>query len=99
MVPVTVTYMMSELSASSGSGRSYSSIFKFSVKDKIYRIRYRGKPYKEEGTQIEIYYAPDDPNVVYIPEIEKTKSKFFSAILLIYGFLFPVAALLVPLFA
>lgn len=99
-VLVTASYVMSQLCSSSDSGRSYRSIFEFSVKDKTYRVHCSGKPYKkEEGAQIELYYAPDDPSVVYVPELEKRKGMGLpSAILLIYGCLFPAAALLSPLF-
>lgn len=96
--PVTATYVMSEVLTSTDSRRSYYSIFQFSVKDKTYRVRYHGKPKIEKGAPIELYYAPDDPNIIYVPELRQSKGWIFSAILLIYGCIFPIFALLAPFF-
>lgn len=78
--------------------RSYHSIFEFSPQGRTSKIRYSGKFPGETGTQAELYYAPDDPAVVYIPEMENKLPKVFPAILFIIGIIFPLFALLAPLF-
>lgn len=98
-VHATATFEKLEtLSSNSEFQKSYYSILEFSVNERTYQVRYGGKINKEKGAQVEIYYAPHEPNIIYVPEIEAKKSKFFSAVLFIYGILFPLVALLAPLF-
>lgn len=96
--PAMAVFVKLEIGTQLKSGsRSYSSIFEFFANGTTHRVRYAGRLYKEEGAQVELYYAPDDPNVVYVPELEKAKSKFFPGILFLYGILFPLFGLLAPL--
>ncbi|MGL5437987.1 MAG: hypothetical protein ACRDBO_21840 [Lachnospiraceae bacterium] len=78
--------------------RHKNPIFEFSAQGMTCKVRYAGRFNNEKGTQAELYYAPDDPAVVYIPEMENAESKVGPAILFIYGIMFPLLGLLAPLF-
>lgn len=96
--PASATFIKCEICNSSEFGnRSYRSIFEFSAEGRRYRVSHGGKPDKEEGSQVELYYAPEDPSVIYIPELERKMDRFFFSVLLAFGILFPFMALLAPL--
>lgn len=96
---IAAAFLMLEVGTTSNSGqRSYHSVFEFSVEGKTYRVRYAGKCPKEKGAQVELYYAPEDPHVVYIPEMENRKDKLSPMILFAFGILFPIIGVFAPLF-
>ncbi len=86
------------VSMGSGSRSCYFPEYEFQVGQITYHVKSPGgfdRSYVKEGERVELYYAPDNPHVFYVPVMRK-HDKRWAALLCGVGILFPLAGLFAP---
>lgn len=81
-----------------GNRRNYFPQYEFQVKEKQYRAKYStgyGHSYVKTGQQVDLYYDPENPNLFYVPIIQK-HDKRWASLLCGVGVIYPLIGLLAP---
>lgn len=87
-----------KLRVGEGNSRSYFPQYEFQAGEKQYRVKSRtgyGRCYVETGQQVDLYYAPENPNLFYVPIIQK-HDKRWALLLCGMGVAYPLIGLFAP---
>ncbi len=87
-----------KLGIGEGNKRSYFPQYEFQAGEKQYRVKSPtgyGRSYVKTGQQIDLYYAPENPNLFYVPIMQK-HDKRWAFILCGVGVAYPLIGLLAP---
>lgn len=95
----TVIFVHSRINIGSGNKRIYRPEYEFQAGETMYRVVSPSgfsQSYVRQGEQVELYYAPDNPHVFYVPVMQKHDRRW-AMLLCGVGVLFPLAGLFAPL--
>lgn len=98
LVKAVVVTVDRRLGIGEGNKRSYFPQYEFEAGGKQYRVKSPtgyGRSYVETGQQIDLYYAPEKPDLFYVPIMQK-HDKRWALLLCGVGVVYPFIGLLAP---
>ncbi len=87
-----------KLNIGEGNKRIYFPQYEFQVGEKQYRVKSPtgyGRSYVKTGQKVDLYYAPENPNLFYVPIMQK-HDKCWALLLCGIGVAYPLIGLLAP---
>ncbi len=87
-----------KLEIGEGNKRIYFPQYEFQAGEKQYRVKSStgyGRSYVKTGQQVDLYYAPENPNLFYVPIIQKHDNRW-ALLLCGVGVAYPLIGLLAP---
>lgn len=94
----TVAFIKNTVHIGEGNKRIYFPEYEFQVGDTTYHVKSPSgfnHCYVKKGEQVELYYAPEDPNVFYVPVMYK-HDKRWAVLLCGIGIAYPLIGLFAP---
>ncbi len=91
----TVACIRSRPHIGAGNKRNYFPEYEFRAGEKTCRVKYSSgysRCYVKEGQQVKLYYAPDNPNVFYVPIMQR-HDKRWAMLLCGVGIVYPLVGL------
>lgn len=82
----------------SGNKRCYFPEYEFQIGEKIYHAKSKsgfGRSYVKKGDQVDLYYSPKDPNIFYVPIMQKHDRRW-AVLLCGVGIVYPLIGLFAP---
>ena len=98
LAKAVVVTVDSKLGIGEGNKRSYFPQYEFQAGEKQYRVKSPvgyGRSYVKTGQQVDLYYAPENPTLFYVPIMQK-HDKRWALLLCGLGVAYPLIGLLAP---
>ncbi len=98
LVKAVVVGVDSKLRIGEGNKRNYFPQYEFQVGKEQYRVKSSigyGHSYVKTGQQVDLYYAPENPNLFYVPIMQKHDNRW-ALLLCGVGIVYPLIGLLAP---
>lgn len=98
LVKAVVVTVDSKLKIGEGNRRSYFPQYEFQAGEKQYRVKSSvgyGRSYVKTGQQVDLYYAPENPDLFYVPIMQKHDRRW-ALLLCGVGVAYPLIGLLAP---
>ena len=98
LAKAVVVTVDSKLKTGEGNKRIYFPQYEFQSGGKQYRVKYStgyGRCYVKTGQQVDLYYAPENPNLFYVPIMQKHDNRW-AFLLCGVGVAYPLIGLLAP---
>ncbi len=98
VMPTCARVISEGMTVRTGHKRYYYPEYEFRVGEKTYRVRSRsgyGTCPVTVGKEVELYYAPENPEIFYVPYVQRHDRKL-SALFCGIGILFPLIGFFAP---
>ncbi|NDO47977.1 DUF3592 domain-containing protein [Lachnospiraceae bacterium MD335] len=98
LAKAVVVTVDSKVRTGEGNKRGYFPQYEFQVGEEQYRVKSQsgyGHSYVKTGQQVDLYYAPENPKLFYVPIMQK-HDKRWSMLLCGVGVVYPLIGLLAP---
>ena len=98
LTTAAVVSVNSRILVGEGNKRCYFPEYEFQAKGRAYRVKSPSgfsHCYVRQGDRVDLYYAPEDPRLFYVPIMQK-HDKRWAALLCGVGIAFPLVGLFAP---